>query len=94
MDIITTLKALLSSRKAVVMIVVLILVALGVHFGRVPWNDQTEDFVKWLVTAWLGAQAAEDISKHHAKPKAPEVEEVTLKDIVAKVRDDADEGDA
>jgi len=53
------LRALASSRKAwVVLVAILGIIAMELA-GKVAASDALEA-IKWLVSAWLGAQAAED----------------------------------
>jgi hypothetical protein len=56
---IEALQNLTSSRKAIIVVTVVIGVVVLAAIGRVP-QEQAMDFMKWIVVAWLGAQAYED----------------------------------
>lgn len=63
------LVALLSSRKALVVLLAVGLCAAAVLTGKAQWQ-QCEDFMKWLLGSWLISQGIEDAAKHNAT-KAP-----------------------
>jgi len=51
------------SRKAVVLVFAIAGVVLMNCVGRID-GEKALDFIKWVVTAWLAAQALEDTGKH------------------------------
>jgi len=51
------------SRKAVVLVFAIAGVVLMNYLGRIS-GEEALAFVKWVVTAWLAAQAIEDTGKH------------------------------
>ena len=53
---------LLASRKAVVTFVAVV-AAVSLGFANKVSGQEVLDFVKWVITTWLGAQAAEDVAK-------------------------------
>ena len=53
------IKNLVSSRKALVVVLVVVGVVVLAAVGRVQ-QEQAMEFLKWIVVAWLGAQAYED----------------------------------
>lgn len=75
------LKNLASSRKATVLILVLVLTAVGIHFKDIPWDHTTQAWIASLIIGWMATQAAEDIvtkkristpmPRPHIKPTIP-----------------------
>jgi hypothetical protein len=55
------LKNMASSRKASVLILVLIMTAIGIHFKDIEWDSTTRTWLATLIIGWMGSQAAEDI---------------------------------
>lgn len=62
---------LASSRKAIVVVLAIVIVG-GMGFAHVVEGDKVLEFVKWLVMAWLGAQAYEDGKVKSAALNNPE----------------------
>lgn len=58
------LSALVTSRKAWVLLLAVIGVVVMNVAGRVT-GEQTIDVIKWLVSAWFGAVALEDAAEKH-----------------------------
>jgi len=63
------LRNLISSRKAIVVMMVVVGVVVLAGLGRVQ-QEQAMEFLKWIVVAWLGAQAYEDGSVKAAALKS------------------------
>lgn len=57
--------ALFSSRKSLIVILLVVLSAVAIAVGRATW-DQVEGFMKWILMTWLGAQGIEDAAKFFA----------------------------
>ena len=62
------LAELLGSRKFWVSIVAIGAVVTFAVMGRIA-GDQALDFIKWVIGAWLGSQAATDVAKVFADKK-------------------------
>lgn len=62
-------KGLLASRKAIVTVLVIVGVVVLAALGKVA-ADPALEFLKWIVIAWLGAQAYEDGAVKSAALKA------------------------
>jgi hypothetical protein len=77
--IIQALTGLLSSRKAVIVVVAIIAITVLGYFGVVE-GDKAVDFVKWVVVSWLGAQAYEDAKIKSAALYQPANEGATSED--------------
>lgn len=63
------LRALTSSRKAWVVFVAIVAIVAMELAGKVTSSEALEA-IKWLVSAWLGAQAAEDAASRWGAPSA------------------------
>lgn len=69
-------QALLQSRKAWVVLLAVVGVVVMELVGKIGPRDAL-DAIKWLVSAWLGAQAAEDAASRWGGPTAPPAGEPT-----------------
>lgn len=58
---------LTSSKKAFIMALAIVAVVVLSSLGRVPGTEAL-DFVKWVVVAWLGAQAYQEANKPPVSP--------------------------
>jgi hypothetical protein len=62
------LAKLLSSSKALVVLAVTVASFVGLYLGKAQWSE-VENFLKWMIPAWLFAAGAEDAAKHLAAPR-------------------------
>lgn len=59
---------LLSSRKAVVTLVVILASFVALYLGRASW-DQIDSLLKVILPSWLGAVTIEDVASKQAAAK-------------------------
>lgn len=63
------IQTLLASRKAWVVLLAVVGVVVMELMGKISAKDAL-DALKWLVSAWLGAQAVEDAAEKHGSAAA------------------------
>ena len=68
------IRNLISSRKGIIVIATIVSVVVLAALGRLE-QESTLEFLKWIVAAWLGAQAYEDAAIKSAAIKTARTSE-------------------